>query len=119
MISNLLSESSEIREFRMSDVTELEMWIPVGRVENVGTFYVTNYVGDSDGIFIVLDAEPERIIKVDDVPAFRTAVGESLLLDVDWLVYSADWSGELTSVEGTDFVTVENPWNVLLEGLNL
>ena len=54
-IKSFIETSPEVRDFELRDVTELEIWLPAIRVEGLLTGYFANYVGDSDGLFIVLD----------------------------------------------------------------
>ena len=119
-IKSLVETSPEVRNFELRDVTELEIWLPAIRVEGLMTGYFANYVGDSDGLFIVLDYEPDKIYKIRDLEYLETLKscldGVEVLVDVDWLEYSLGSTAEWRPVDGTeDWVVVDDPWKFVYE----
>lgn len=119
-IKSLVETSTEVRNFEFRDVTELEIWLPAIRVEGLLTGYFANYVGDSDGLFIVLDYEPDKIYKIRDLEYLETLKAclddVEVLVDVDWLEYSLDSTAEWRHVDGTeDWVVVDDPWKFVYE----
>ena len=119
-IKSLVETSPEVRNFEFRDVTELEIWLPAIRVEGLLTGYFANYVGDSDGLFLVLDYEPDKIYQIRDLEYLETLKAclddVEVLVDVDWLEYSLDSTAEWRPVDGTeDWVVVEDPWKFVFE----
>ena len=116
-IKSLVETSSEVRSFELRDVTELEIWLPAIRVEGLLTGYFANYVGDSDGLFIVLDYEPDKIYRIHDLENLKACLDDvEVLVDVDWLEYSLESTAEWRPVDGTeDWVVVEDPWKFVYE----
>ena len=119
-IKSLVETSPEVRDFELRDVTELEIWLPAIRVEGLLTGYFANYVGDSDGLFLVLDYEPDKIYQIRDLEYLETLKAclddVEVLVDVDWLEYSLDSTAEWRPVDGTeDWVVVEDPWKFVFE----
>ena len=119
-IKSLVETSPEVRNFELRDVTELEIWLPAIRVEGLMTGYFANYVGDSDGLFIVLDYEPDKIYKIRDLEYLETLKscldGAEVLVDVDWLEYSLGSTAEWRPVDGTeDWAVVDDPWKSVYE----
>ena len=119
-IKSLLETSTEVNNFELRDVAELEIWIPAIRVEGLLTGYFANYVGDSDGLFIVLDCEPDKIYRIGDLEALDTLKAclddVEVLVDVDWLEYDLGSTAEWRPVDGTeDWVVVEDPWKFVYE----
>lgn len=119
-IKSLVETSPEVRNFEFRDATELEIWLPAIRVEGLLTGYFANYLGDSDGMFIVLDCEPDKIYRICDLEALDTLKAclddVEVLVDVDWLEYSLGSTAEWRPVDGTeDWVVVEDPWKFVYE----
>ena len=114
-IKSMVETSSEVRDFELRDVTELEIWLPTLRVDGLLTVYFANYVGDSDGLFIVLDSEPGKIYRINDLEAFKACLGDvEVWVDVDWLVYGVESDAEWRPVEGTEeWVIVDEPWKLV------
>lgn len=114
-IKSMVETSSEVRDFELRDVTELGMWMPTLRVDGLLTGYFANYVGDSDGLFIVSDSEPGKIYRIDDLEAFKACLDDvEVLVDVDWLVYGLESTAEWRPVEGTEeWVIVDEPWKLV------
>ena len=119
-IKSLMETSPEVRDFELRDVTELEIWLSAIRIEGLLTGYFANYVGDSDGLFLVLDYEPDKIYKIRDLEYLETLKAclddVEVLVDVDWLEYSLGSTAEWRPVDGTeDWVVVEDPWKFVFE----
>lgn len=116
-IKSMVETSSEVRDFELRDVDELGIWLPTLRVEGLLTGYFSNYVGDSDGLFIVLDSEPGKIYRIDNLDAFKAVlVTGEVRVDVDWLVYGVESDAEWRPVEGTEnWVIVDEPWKFIYE----
>ena len=114
-IKSLLETSPEVRDFELRDVTELGIWLPTLRVEGLLTGYFSNYVGDSDDLFIVLDSEPGNAYRIDDLDALETIIiaGE-VRVDVDLLVLGVESAVEWRPLEGTEtWVIVDEPWKLI------
>lgn len=119
-IKSLIETSSEVRDFELRDVTELGIWLPTLRVDGLLTGYFANYVGDSDGLFIVLDYEPDKIYRIHDFEYLETLKAclddVEVLVDVDWLEYSLGSIADWRPVDGTeDWVVVDDPWKFVYE----
>lgn len=115
-IKSLTETSNEVRDFELRDVTELGIWLPAIRVEGLLTGYFTNYVGDSDGLFIVLDSEPGKAYHIDNLDALKDIIAGEARVDIDFLVLGVESSVEWRQVEGTEtWVIVEEPWKLIYD----
>ena len=116
-IKSLIETSPEVRDFELRDVTELGIWLPILRVEGLLTGYFSNYVGDSDGLFIVLDSEPGKAYRIDDLDALKAVlIAGEVRVDVDFLVLGVESSVEWRQVEGTEtWVIVDDPWKFIYD----
>ena len=115
-IKSLIETSPEVRDFELRDVTELGIWLPILRVEGLLTGYFTNYVGDSDGLFIVLDSEPVKAYRIDDLDALKDIIAGEVRVDIDFLVLGVESSVEWRQVEGTEtWVIVDEPWKLIYD----
>lgn len=115
-IKSLIETSPEVRDFELRDVTELEIWLPAIRVEGLLTGYFANYVGDSDGLFIVLDSEPGKAYRIDDLDALKDIIAGEVRVDIDFLVLGVESSVEWCQVEGTEtWVIVDEPWKLIYD----
>ena len=115
-IKSLIETSPEVRDFELRDVTELGIWLPILRVEGLLTGYFSNYVGDSDGLFIVLDSEPGKAYRIDDLDALKDIIAGEVRVDIDFLVLGAESSVAWRQVEGTEtWAIVDEPWKLVFE----
>lgn len=114
-LKTLLETSSEVRDFELRDVTELGIWLPTLRVDCQLTAYFSNYVVDADGLFIVLDSEPGKAYRIDDLDALKACIGD-VEVWVDWPAYVVESAVEWRPVEGfEEWVITDEPWKLVYE----